>query len=104
MSSKIIKVKKKTRTNGGKKTSENSVILKRGCWCIFCVLNFCVLACIELIEKPTTTGLLTMLDEECRMPGGSDKTFLDKLKTKFKVRREIGTTLFFNEFGLTART
>eukprot|EP01125_Pyxidicula_operculata_P003352 TRINITY_DN1399_c1_g1_i3.p1 TRINITY_DN1399_c1_g1~~TRINITY_DN1399_c1_g1_i3.p1 ORF type:complete len:1823 (-),score=494.16 TRINITY_DN1399_c1_g1_i3:200-5668(-) len=36
-------------------------------------------ATIDLIEKPVS-GLLGMLDEECRMPKGSDKTYLEKIK------------------------
>jgi len=37
--------------------------------------------CIDLIE--TSGGVLSMLDEEGRIPKGSDKTFLEKLTKKF---------------------
>jgi len=35
--------------------------------------------CIDLIEKTRPAGLLALLDEECRFPKASDKTFLEKI-------------------------
>eukprot|EP01098_Paradermamoeba_levis_P007351 TRINITY_DN3032_c0_g1_i3.p1 TRINITY_DN3032_c0_g1~~TRINITY_DN3032_c0_g1_i3.p1 ORF type:complete len:775 (-),score=277.58 TRINITY_DN3032_c0_g1_i3:179-2503(-) len=35
--------------------------------------------CIDLIEKSRPAGLLALLDEECRFPKASDKTYLEKI-------------------------
>eukprot|EP01125_Pyxidicula_operculata_P006863 TRINITY_DN2356_c0_g1_i3.p1 TRINITY_DN2356_c0_g1~~TRINITY_DN2356_c0_g1_i3.p1 ORF type:complete len:1556 (-),score=486.31 TRINITY_DN2356_c0_g1_i3:1298-5965(-) len=43
---------------------------------------------IDLIEK-STTGVLAMLDEECRMPKGSDQTYLEKLRKSKSMCKEI---------------
>jgi myosin V len=43
--------------------------------------------CIDLIEM--RGGILDLLDEECRFPNGSDKSFLDKIKTEIPKKGEL---------------
>lgn len=44
-----------------------------------------------MIEKPFV-GILAMLDEEVKMPRGSDANFLRKIIAKYERRREFGRT------------
>eukprot|EP01125_Pyxidicula_operculata_P000679 TRINITY_DN1065_c0_g1_i2.p1 TRINITY_DN1065_c0_g1~~TRINITY_DN1065_c0_g1_i2.p1 ORF type:complete len:1017 (+),score=306.82 TRINITY_DN1065_c0_g1_i2:263-3313(+) len=46
--------------------------------------------CIDLIENPA--GVLGMLDEEGRIPRGSDKSYLDKLKKKWERHPKFKTS------------
>lgn len=55
-----------------------------------------------MIEKPFT-GIIALMDEEVRMPKGSDETLLQKLVHKhkpfpeFEVRSEAQEALFISE-------
>lgn len=46
--------------------------------------------CLELVEK-RPVGLLSLLDEECKFPNGSDATFLDKVNQKFAKHKNFAT-------------
>src|SRR4051794_28051043 len=41
---------------------------------------------VDLIEKKPL-GILSMLDEECNFPKGTDQTFLDKITQQFKTNQ-----------------
>lgn len=51
---------------------------------------------IELIEKTSPIGILSLLDEECVMPKASDKTFIDKLNGLWKGKSSKYETPRFN--------
>ncbi|KAH6578714.1 hypothetical protein BASA60_003550 [Batrachochytrium salamandrivorans] len=51
---------------------------------------------IELIEKTSPIGILSLLDEECVMPKATDKTFIDKLNGLWKGKSPKYDTPRFN--------
>jgi myosin heavy chain 9/10/11/14 len=51
---------------------------------------------IELIEKSSPIGILSLLDEECVMPKATDKTFIDKLNGLWKGKSTKYETPRFN--------
>ncbi|KAG0221627.1 P-loop containing nucleoside triphosphate hydrolase protein [Mortierella sp. GBAus27b] len=52
---------------------------------------------IQLIEDSNPIGILSCLDEECVVPKGTDKTFLDKLTTLWKGKSDKYETPRFQE-------
>lgn len=55
-----------------------------------------LLPTIELIEKTSPIGILSLLDEECVMPRATDKTFIDKLNQLWKGKSSKYDTPRFN--------
>lgn len=51
---------------------------------------------IDLIEKSSPIGILSLLDEECVMPKATDKTFIDKLNSIWKGKSSKYETQRFN--------
>ncbi|KAI9352487.1 P-loop containing nucleoside triphosphate hydrolase protein [Zopfochytrium polystomum] len=52
-------------------------------------------ACIDLIENKL--GILDLLDEETRVPSGSDTSFLSKLNSRFDVRPPTPVSKFYEK-------
>lgn len=44
--------------------------------------------CVDIIDRKST-GIFAMLDEECIVPGGSDKGFCNKMKDKHKYNKRF---------------
>ncbi|KAI8911536.1 P-loop containing nucleoside triphosphate hydrolase protein, partial [Gorgonomyces haynaldii] len=51
---------------------------------------------IDLIEKSSPPGLLSLLDEECVMPKATDKTFYEKVEKNWKQSPKFTTPKAFN--------